>query len=163
LTALGLFAFRAWRTRTYLACLGIALLAALPWVGIWPTALYLRNPELFREWFWVNNIGLFTGGIELASANRPFFYFGILPFYALLFALRRERARPLLPWALAHTLTLGLVAALFLPTLDYGKSYRGPAFSLAQNLPLLRPCVASIGLGEPQRAMLDYYTGIITT
>jgi 4-amino-4-deoxy-L-arabinose transferase-like glycosyltransferase len=62
LTALLLPAcFRNWRERTYLHALAVALLAVLPWLLIWPIALYLRSPSLFVDWFWLNNIGRFVG------------------------------------------------------------------------------------------------------
>ncbi|HEV7616509.1 MAG TPA: glycosyl transferase [Burkholderiaceae bacterium] len=62
LTALLLPAcFRNWRERTYLRALAVALLAVLPWLLIWPIALYLRSPSLFMDWFWLNNIGRFVG------------------------------------------------------------------------------------------------------
>lgn len=62
LTALLLPAcFRNWRERTYLRALAVALLAVLPWLLIWPIALYLRSPSLFIDWFWLNNIGRFVG------------------------------------------------------------------------------------------------------
>lgn len=56
-----LFLFRDWRSRTYFHSLGVAVLCALPWLLIWPTALYLRSPELFQLWFWDNNFGRFFG------------------------------------------------------------------------------------------------------
>ncbi len=301
LTAVALLLlFPAWRTRGYARFLLMAAIAALPWFAIWPVALYLRSPELFGQWFWVNNVGRFVGFSTLSSPNQPFFYFLLLPLYALpavalaLYALvrtlyersvhpalqipiaatiamllvlsvahdardvyalplllplsilaasvltltprwlgttltslgtlatltaalvlwlawfaidfgvprlaadylraalphyilnrspgaivlavlytsacvvalmvwRRHLLRPLLPWAIAHTLLLGLIAALFLPTLDYTKSYRLPVFRLAQNLPPTYACIGSVGLGEPQRAMLHYFAGITTT
>jgi 4-amino-4-deoxy-L-arabinose transferase-like glycosyltransferase len=53
--------FRAWRTRRYLNVLLIATTVALPWLLIWPLALYQRSPELFHDWFWLNNVGRFLG------------------------------------------------------------------------------------------------------
>jgi 4-amino-4-deoxy-L-arabinose transferase-like glycosyltransferase len=53
--------FRRWRHAAYLRTAGIALLAALPWLLVWPTLLYLRSPALFSDWFWLNNLGRFLG------------------------------------------------------------------------------------------------------
>ncbi|KLU37608.1 hypothetical protein AB595_06380 [Massilia sp. WF1] len=62
LTALLLpLCFSRWRRRAYLHTVLAALLAALPWLLIWPAALYLRSPALFSDWFWLNNIGRFVG------------------------------------------------------------------------------------------------------
>lgn len=60
-TALLLPLFRAWRSVRYLRVLLVAVLAALPWILIWPTLLYLRDPALFDLWFWDNNLGRFLG------------------------------------------------------------------------------------------------------
>jgi 4-amino-4-deoxy-L-arabinose transferase-like glycosyltransferase len=53
--------FKQWRSRRYAVILAIAFVAALPWLVVWPTALYLRSPALFYDWFWVNNVGRFLG------------------------------------------------------------------------------------------------------
>lgn len=53
--------FRQWRSRRYATILAIAFAAALPWLVVWPAALYLRSPALFHDWFWLNNVGRFLG------------------------------------------------------------------------------------------------------
>ena len=55
---------------------------------------------------------------------------------------------------------------LWLPWIDYGKTYAPMSASLSAalrkaNLPA-RACIASRGLGEAQRAALDYHAGIVT-
>ena len=90
-----------WRTRAYARTVLAALLAALPWLTLWPAALWLRDPALFHDWIWTNNIGRFTGFAvpELGAAHDPGFWarnlwwitFPALPLAAL--ALWRERAR----------------------------------------------------------------------
>lgn len=64
-------------------------------------------------------------------------------------------------WAAGQTACWILLMTLWLPYLDYGMSYRSVLNSLHQALPDDRSCIASSGLGEPQRAMLDYYAGLI--
>lgn len=59
--ALLLIVFPAWRTRNVLLASAVSVLAVLPWVLIWPVALYLRSPALFMDWFWLNNVGRFVG------------------------------------------------------------------------------------------------------
>ncbi|MBZ0106800.1 MAG: glycosyltransferase family 39 protein [Sulfuricella denitrificans] len=74
--------FRGWRTRNYALCLAIALLAALPWLTIWPYALYQRSPSLFAEWLFTNNFGRFFGFVRIGPNADPGFYFTILIWYA---------------------------------------------------------------------------------
>lgn len=44
----------------------ISLAAAAPWLLIWPIIFWRASPELFVEWFWINNFGRFFGfsGLE---------------------------------------------------------------------------------------------------
>jgi 4-amino-4-deoxy-L-arabinose transferase-like glycosyltransferase len=82
-------AFPVWRTRRLVVTLLVAALAALPWLTIWPLALYLRSPSLFRDWLWLNNFGRFFGFAGLGPPAPPLFYFRLLPWFAfpaLLFA-----------------------------------------------------------------------------
>jgi len=51
---------------------------------------------------------------------------------------------------------------LWLPWIDHGKSYRPVALALRAHLPGQPGCIASRGLGEAQRAVLDYHAGIVT-
>jgi len=55
-TALLLPLFRDWRSGRYLRALIVALVAALPWLLVWPTLLYLRDPDLFQLWLGSNDI-----------------------------------------------------------------------------------------------------------
>ena len=82
-------AFKSWRTRNYQRGLLIAVVVSLPWLLVWPVALYIRSPELFMEWFWFNNVGRFLGfsvpalGASHESAHLlktvPWFTFPLLP------------------------------------------------------------------------------------
>jgi hypothetical protein len=51
---------------------------------------------------------------------------------------------------------------LWLPWIDYGKSYRKVAQALQASLPKHPGCIGSEGLGEAQRAAFDYHAGIVT-
>lgn len=83
LTALILPAvFRSWRTKKYLLSLCIGLGVAIPWLVIWPYALYGRSPVLFKEWLWDQNIGRFVSSKEIGRQTSVFFYFYILPWFA---------------------------------------------------------------------------------
>lgn len=293
--------FHSWRNKGYASCLAVAFLAILPWLAVWPALLYLRSPDLFMEWFWINNLGRFFGFAHLGPGNGHWHYFEILPwfawpalpialwtlwhggraglkrpeiqlaltlflvmltvlsaasdarevyalpmllplsllategvaslrrgaasalnwfsimtfgFFAGLFwffwfamvsgypAARAEHLRGLQPgytpsfealpfaiallatiawliivfrvkslprnprtvinWAAGVTLVWVMIMTLWLPWLDAGKSYRAMFASLQLALPARHTCLASSNLGEPQRALLEYYAGITT-
>ncbi|WP_188688063.1 ArnT family glycosyltransferase [Silvimonas amylolytica] len=68
-------------------------------------------------------------------------------------------------WMLLITLTWGAIATLWLPALDFGMRYREVFVALkpALDKPAAQnECIASAWLGEPQRALLDYYDGVRT-
>ncbi|WP_052263405.1 ArnT family glycosyltransferase [Geobacter pickeringii] len=90
---------KEWRSRRYAATLATALAAVVPWLTVWPVALYLKAPRLFDEWMWVQNFGRFLGHNDLGPKNKVGFYFYTLPWYAwpafplALLVIWRER-----PW-----------------------------------------------------------------
>ena len=77
--------------------------------------------------------------------------------------IRRARmaGSALTQWATAATLCWVLATTLWTPYLDAGKSYRAMMQSLVHELPS-NGCVASLRLGEPQRALLVYYARTTT-
>ena len=75
---------------------------------------------------------------------------------------RLDSSKWIVVWATAVTLNWGLFTTLWLPYLDYGNSYRGVVRELAAHIPPGADCVANRNLGEPQRAMLEYFAGIVT-
>jgi 4-amino-4-deoxy-L-arabinose transferase-like glycosyltransferase len=70
--------------------------------------------------------------------------------------------RTVINWAAGVTMIWVIVMTLWLPWLDAGKSYRSMITSLQQALPAGHACISSSHLGEPQRALLEYYAGILT-
>jgi 4-amino-4-deoxy-L-arabinose transferase-like glycosyltransferase len=298
-TVIVLLCFPSWRVLADRRLLAVASVVALPFLLLWPVALYVESPALFSTWLWDNNVGRFFGLVRLGEAHGAWFYpltlvwfaFPLWPLaflagvvawkrriagtalalpiaafavtLAVLMSAHQSRALYALPiilplalWAtpgldrasqgfaawLQHgstvffaaiagllwilwlsavsgfpdataiflaerepgfvatfspsafaigaivTLVFGLIArdsrltpanavctwtaglatvwglllTLWLPYLDYGMAYRSVAMSLQQALPRDGSCIASIGLGEPQRAMFDYYSGLIT-
>jgi len=79
----------------------------------------------------------------------------------------RSAYRSVLYWACGSTLLWGLIMTLWLGWIDYGKSYRPVARSLAaalaRSFPAGPPCIESRNLGESQRAALDYHANIVTS
>ncbi len=295
--------FANWRRRDYAVFLLQAAAYSLPLLLIWPLCLYLRDTDLFMEWFWQNNVGRYLGFAvaKLGAEHKPGFWLAALPWFSfpvlpllLIYAGKRGRqiwqdtgwqiasvvfavmlvllqtaasardnyALPLLaplalaagpilpvlpkrllalgdwfsrclfssiaviivlvwlcmwlqgtapdwPWLTRHlpadyalqfkladvlvasTATLAafliwshaprwperfllswltglslcwcLLTSLWLDWIDYAKSYQAVYTQIQQKLPRDFHCIASYNLGESERAMLRYYTGIIST
>ena len=288
---------RSWRNSGI--AFAIALVAALPWLIIWPVLIYIESPALFSDWLWNYNVGRFLNSFRFGSHVQPLHYLSILPWYAwpalplalwvlwgtrvsgfrrpaiqlpfvlflvtfavlslapdarevyampmliaaallatsavgsmrrgasnamywfgvmgfsffamvfwfywvglelgvparlfrhlhklqpgydshvrwlpmlvgvvfssawifLLLRLKRSPERPIVVWAAGITMLWGMANSLFLAYVDTGKSYRSMIVSLTQALPKSYDCLSSRSLGEPQRALLHYYAGIIT-
>ena len=75
---------------------------------------------------------------------------------------RRSAERPLVFWSAGTTMVWGLLLILFVEYAEVGKSYRSMMYSLQAALPKHYDCVSSYNLGEPQRALLQYFAGVVT-
>jgi 4-amino-4-deoxy-L-arabinose transferase-like glycosyltransferase len=127
---------------------------------------------------WLGYSALQTGFPPRIAANaariEPGFvsHFAWLPFIAaialtlawIVLILKSEPSpqRSVTFWAAGLALFWALTMLLWLPWIDYGKSYRKVAQALQANLPKQPGCIASQGLGEAQRAVFDYHAGIVT-
>ncbi len=92
LAALLLPMLPAWRQRTYLRTLAVALVVALPGIAAWTIALYLRSPDLFNTWLITNNFGRFLGFTKIGPHQPHYFYAYTILWYAF-------PALPLAGWA----------------------------------------------------------------
>ena len=79
----------------------------------------------------------------------------------LVLRLKRSPQRPLLAWAAGMTLAWGLAANLFVHPMDERLSYEAMMKSMQPHLPSWA-CIASRGVNNGARAMLDYYLGVQT-
>lgn len=70
--------------------------------------------------------------------------------------------RGVLRWAVGVALLWGTFAMLWMPWVDYQKSYQGVALQLKSRLPPAAGCISGSGFGLPQRAALSYHAGIRT-
>ncbi|MFH1602407.1 MAG: glycosyltransferase family 39 protein, partial [Pseudomonadota bacterium] len=127
---------------------------------------------------WLGYCALQTGFPPRIAANaarlEPGFvsHFTVLPLIAALavtlawmvLILKSERSpqRSVTFWAAGLAMFWSLTMFLWVPWIDYGKSYRQVAWALQAHLPKHRGCIASVGLGEAQRAAFDYHAGIVT-
>lgn len=76
--------------------------------------------------------------------------------------LPRSPWRAAIRWAVGVTAMWGVLFALWLPWIDYGKSYREVIYSLQRALPSDAGCIERRQLGLPQRALIDYFAGLHT-
>ena len=89
-----------WRTPRYTAALIVAVVAALPWLVIWPALFYQRDPALFDAWLTAENLARFFGSSNPSAGLA--YYLRILPWYAFpvwplaLWALWRARRQQVL-------------------------------------------------------------------
>lgn len=137
--------------------LTFGLLAVLLW-GLWLEALHSGLPDAVAQLF-----------RDAEPGYRP--PWQLLPVLASLFLTllwlvlvrpaRRSNRRAVLNWAAGMVLAWGLFATIWLPYVDSRRSYRSVAESLVALLPP-GTCVASRNLGEPQRALLEYFAAIVT-
>ena len=75
--------FPVWRRRSYVQFLLTAFMVALPWLLIWPVALWQTSQPLFMEWFWENNVGRFFGFsvARLGAPHTENFWITTLPWF----------------------------------------------------------------------------------
>ncbi|MCG7372555.1 hypothetical protein MHL40_07695 [Pseudomonas luteola] len=72
----------------------------------------------------------------------------------------RKRLEAAHVWFAGITLFWGLANTLWLPWVDLGRSYARPFEALEQSLPAQFDCLNTVNMGESERSMLHYYTGI---
>lgn len=72
---------RSWRTRAILPGVAAALGAVLPWLLVWPLALYLQSSDLFWQW-WMHAWACLLRTEQPDVRNDHLHYLRILPWYA---------------------------------------------------------------------------------
>ncbi len=175
-------------TRKASDAMGLPLLIPLALAASHTPDKLSRSVASFMDWFSLLFFGLATfaawfywtvalAGAPEAAANSlarqlPGYNFSIAYFpaaiavgfnllwaYAVLRAHRNNR-RAIVNWTAGITLVWLVVNLLGLPAFDYRLSYRGTAAVIAGQLPASPGCLASINLGDPQRASLNYFAGL---
>lgn len=74
----------------------------------------------------------------------------------------RSPMRGIMHWMAGLTLFWVLVATLWMPWIDYGKTYRSVAAGMAKALPARVDCIANANLPDSVLGTLDYFNGIRT-
>jgi 4-amino-4-deoxy-L-arabinose transferase-like glycosyltransferase len=64
-------------------------------------------------------------------------------------------------WTAGMIFGWGLCMTIWLPWLDAGSGYRDMFISMKQKIPAQCSYILAQGLGESERAMLEYYTGVL--
>lgn len=133
------------------------LFATLLWLG-W-VAMMTGRPASLAHYIarWQNNF--------LPTFHWAAFLFAVVLTLAWLFLVifsKRSPRRAVSNWAAGITLFWALLATIWLPWFDSFKSYRTLMTEIRAALPPTDDCVASVGLGLPQRALLDYHARLVT-
>jgi len=145
--------------------------AAFDWFG-------MMTFTLVAALIWLGGIAMLTGEPARVAKNfskpAPGFVAEAHPLAILLaiaatvgwivVMLRTPRSpwRAAARWSVGLTTIWVLLAALWQPWIDYGKSYRGVSADLRNAVGRHPGCIARQGLGLAQRASLDYFNGIRT-
>lgn len=101
-------------------------------------------------------------GFTITFAWIPFLIAAVLTalwMYAVAMAHRNNR-RAIVNWAAGITLIWVLLNLLGLPAVDHVRSYRQPVADITNTVAGAPSCVVGVNLGEPQRAMFDYFAGL---
>ncbi len=137
--------------------LTFGLIGALLW-GLWLESLRSGLPDAVARLFRDAEPG-YRPAWQLLPVLLSVFL--TLLWLALVRPARRSNRRAVLNWAAGMTLVWGLFATIWLPYVDSRRSYRPVAEALAAHIPAAT-CIASRNLGEPQRALLEYFADIVT-
>lgn len=143
----------------WFAVMSFAVFAILIWLA-WTALAFTWPPGLARHVAKVMPNFVLHGGFAqglLAGAI-------CVAWVVLVWRLPRSSSRGPASWALGMTMLWCTAVVLLMPWLDYGRSYRPAARSLAQALNRQADeCVATPGLPDAVRSSFDYYAGIRTT
>jgi len=159
LAAYGIFSLRrgAFAALDWFGALTFAVFAGLVWLGYIAMLTGVPAPV-------ARNFARMAPGFVLQL--KPLAIVLALAFAAawlyLIFFTRSSPLRSVARWAGGMVLLWGSFAMLWMPWVDYQKSYRSVALQLKSKLPAGAGCLAERSLGVSQAAALDYHGGIRT-
>ena len=104
----------------------------------------------------------FLSGLTEAHINIPALLIALFATFvwAITINAKRSNRAAVTDWAVGITMAWTLLMALWLPMIDSAKSYEDVMLSLQKALPAKYGCINSAGFGQPQQALLDYYTDL---
>ena len=131
-----------------------SLAALLLWAGF--VAAMTGNPGPLAAWLQRE-----VPGFEYPFRFIPFSLAALLTCIWVVVVARslRTTRRAVVNWSAGITMVWMLTMMLGLPVIDQARSYRGLVNRLAGEIGA-SPCTLGIGVGDAQRALLDYFAGI---
>jgi 4-amino-4-deoxy-L-arabinose transferase-like glycosyltransferase len=143
--------------------------AALDWFGLITFAF-------FAGLVWLGYIAMMTGLPPRVANNFAKSAPGFIPEFQLIYFLVAlaltagwiylmfftpfSPTRSIARWAAGIVLLWGCFSMLWMPWVEFQKSYRSVALQLRSRIPVGADCIAQRGLGVPQAAALDYHADI---
>lgn len=131
-----------------------AVLTWIAWCAMvfgWPARLAKQAVRLAPGF--VGHFNVFAAGLALLAT---------LVWCWMIVTSPRSPMRGIMHWMSGLTLLWLLIATLWMPWIDYGKTYRQVSGSLSRALPERRECIASANLADSLLASLDYFDDIRT-
>ena len=134
-----------------------SIFAALVWI-VWSAMVFGWPERLARQA--VRLEPGFVGHFSLTAC--AFSILVTLIWFWLIVTSPRSPMRGIMHWMAGLTLFWLLIVSLWMPWIDYGKTYRAVSASLKKELPSKLDCIAGTNLPLAVRASLDYFEGIRT-
>lgn len=169
---------------------GLALLLPLAMLGSAELDTVPRGAASALDWFgmmtflsfgailWVVWFAAMTGSPEIAASwiakevpgfkyRFNFIAFSLAALLTLIWVVvvarsLRSTRRALVNWTAGITMVWMLMMTIGLPLVEEARSYRKVAARIVEELPVGFKCIARRNLGDPQRALLDYFANIRT-
>ena len=141
----------------WFAMVTFTIVGGLIWLG-WVAMVFGLPAQVAR------NFAKLEPGFQ-ASLNpvaAAFSLLATLAWLALIYTTPRSIYRGALHWLAGLTLIWLLTTQLWMPWIDYGKTYRPLAQQLAERLQDKPSCVINGGLSDALRASFDYFIGLRT-
>lgn len=133
------------------------LFAALLWIG-WGAAI-TGKPQFAAAWLQRE-----IPGFAYRFNFLAFAFAAMLTLVWLVVVARslRSTRRALVNWTAGITMVWMLMMTLGVPLVDQARSYRAVASRIVEALPGDFKCIARKGVGDAQRALLDYFVNMTT-
>ncbi|MBY0578268.1 MAG: hypothetical protein K2P57_04390 [Burkholderiales bacterium] len=144
-------AFNWFGTLTFGMMAGLAWLFWIALMTGYPAAIAAKIHHYHPDF--VPHFSFFSFALALAATCL---------WIVLVFRTEHNGKRSVINWASGIVMIWTILMTLWLPFLDSVKGYKEMFDSMRAALPKQYDCIAGRHLGQPQRAMLDYYLGIDT-